>query len=106
MRHGEGLTISRPVGAWRSPVSALVWGTRGRGFESRRSDQIIPGTLRIHFPETLSGRAPGKGIKQPDKLAPDVYKDVLRGAQPLGEGFVRLLGSGRECGVVGRMCRT
>ena len=26
------------VGAWRSLVSALVWGTRGRGFESRRSD--------------------------------------------------------------------
>ena len=30
-----------PVGAWRSPVSALVWGTRGRGFESRRPDQKI-----------------------------------------------------------------
>ena len=25
-------------GAWRSPVSALVWGTRGREFKSRRSD--------------------------------------------------------------------
>src|SRR6185312_16683010 len=31
-----------PVGAWRSPVSALVWGTRGRGFESRRPDQENP----------------------------------------------------------------
>ena len=27
-------------GAWRSPVSALVWGTRGRGFKSRRSDHF------------------------------------------------------------------
>jgi hypothetical protein len=26
------------VGAWRSPVSALVWGTRGRRFKSSRSD--------------------------------------------------------------------
>ena len=26
------------VGAWRSLVSALVWGTRGREFKSRRSD--------------------------------------------------------------------
>ena len=29
-----------PVGAWRSPVSAPVWGTGGRGFKSRRPDQI------------------------------------------------------------------
>jgi hypothetical protein len=28
-----------PVGAWRSPVSAPVWGTGGRGFKSRRPDQ-------------------------------------------------------------------
>ena len=33
-----------PVGAWRSPVSALVWGTRGRGFKSRRPDQTHPMT--------------------------------------------------------------
>lgn len=32
---------ARSVGAWRSPVSALVWGTRGRGFESRRSDHCF-----------------------------------------------------------------
>jgi hypothetical protein len=31
-----------PVGAWRSPVSALVWGTRGRGFKSRRPDHPAP----------------------------------------------------------------
>ena len=29
------------VGAWRSPVSALVWGTRGREFKSRRSDHLV-----------------------------------------------------------------
>src|SRR3954469_1295056 len=28
------------IGAWRSPVSALVWETRGRRFKSPRSDQI------------------------------------------------------------------
>jgi hypothetical protein len=28
------------VGAWRSPVSAPVWGTGGRVFKSRRPDQI------------------------------------------------------------------
>ena len=27
-----------PCGAWRSLVSALVWGTKGREFESRRPD--------------------------------------------------------------------
>src|SRR6202022_5186566 len=27
------------IGAWRSPVSALVWETRGRRFKSSRSDQ-------------------------------------------------------------------
>ena len=26
-------------GAWRSPASALAWGVRGPGFESRRPDQ-------------------------------------------------------------------
>ena len=28
-----------PVGAWRSPVSAPVWGTGGRWFKSSRPDQ-------------------------------------------------------------------
>src|SRR6185437_1083305 len=27
-------------GAWRSLVSALVWGTKGREFESRRPDSV------------------------------------------------------------------
>src|SRR5205085_7473947 len=30
--------LSMPHGAWRSLVSALVWGTRGPEFESRRPD--------------------------------------------------------------------
>ena len=36
------IPIVRPfsVGAWRSPVSAPVWGTGGRGFKSRRPDQL------------------------------------------------------------------
>src|ERR1700744_4374381 len=33
--------MPQDVGAWRSLVSALVWGTRGRGFKSRRSDQYF-----------------------------------------------------------------
>ena len=28
-------------GAWRSPVSALVWETRGRRFKSSRSDHFF-----------------------------------------------------------------
>ena len=32
-------------GAWRSLVSALVWGTRGPEFESRRPDCIEPSAL-------------------------------------------------------------
>ena len=38
---GRDVSPIRPrVGVWRSPVSALVWGTRGRGFESRHSDHL------------------------------------------------------------------
>src|SRR5262249_26716474 len=29
------------IGAWRSPVSALVWETRGRRFKSSRSDHFF-----------------------------------------------------------------
>jgi hypothetical protein len=39
-----------PVGAWRSPVSALVWGTRGREFKSRRPDQQNQPVLTIMLP--------------------------------------------------------
>ena len=33
-------------GLWRSLVSALVWGTRGRGFKSRQPDHENP---VVHF---------------------------------------------------------
>ena len=32
-------------GAWRSPVSALDWGSRGRRFNSDRSDTILESYL-------------------------------------------------------------
>jgi hypothetical protein len=40
-KHADPLERRRlpGVGAWRSPVSAPVWGTGGRGFKSRRPDQ-------------------------------------------------------------------
>ena len=30
--------VARSIGAWRSPASALAWGARGPGFNSRRPD--------------------------------------------------------------------
>jgi hypothetical protein len=53
-----------PVGAWRSPVSALVWGTRGRGFKSRRPDQKIPGN-QGQLSTTQKSRVPEKSIWAP-----------------------------------------
>jgi hypothetical protein len=38
--------LSNPYGAWRSLVSALVWGTRGPEFKSRRPDQREPRNRR------------------------------------------------------------
>lgn len=32
-------------GAWRSPVSALVWETRGRRFKSSRSDHFFKAAI-------------------------------------------------------------
>ena len=46
-----------PVGAWRSPVSAPVWGTGGRGFKSRRPDQNLAGS---RFPEKRLWETSGK----------------------------------------------
>lgn len=37
-------------GAWRSLVSALVWGTKGRRFESGRPDEIS--VSRAPIPDT------------------------------------------------------
>ena len=34
-------------GAWRSPASALAWGVRGRGFESRRPDIKTPAFVGV-----------------------------------------------------------
>ena len=36
--HPEGPAAGTSSGTWRSLVSALVWGTRGPEFESRRPD--------------------------------------------------------------------
>jgi hypothetical protein len=44
--------LSKPYGAWRSLVSALVWGTRGPEFKSRRPDEESPanaGLFRYAF---------------------------------------------------------
>ena len=38
--HMVGLKMFGHVGLWRSLVSALDWGSRGRGFKSRQPDQI------------------------------------------------------------------
>ena len=48
-----------PVGAWRSPVSAPVWGTGGREFKSRRPDQFSP-----------SARRPISAISSPNRPPP------------------------------------
>jgi hypothetical protein len=42
----------RLVGTWRSQVSALVWGTRGRRFKSGRPDHHNTAWLKdySHFP--------------------------------------------------------
>ena len=52
-----------PVGAWRSPVSALVWETRGRWFKSSRPDQtnqtLIQEIRRSCFPENADGKRMG-----------------------------------------------
>jgi hypothetical protein len=52
-----------PVGAWRSPVSALVWGTRGREFKSRRPDQTAPKNKDfLQHPKNSMPTALQKGI--------------------------------------------
>ena len=42
------------VGAWRSLVSALDWGSRGRWFESSRPDQLFLGRGAQRAPRTVS----------------------------------------------------
>src|SRR5690606_2598689 len=42
------------VGAWRSPVSAPVWGTGGREFESLRSDQYLAPFRQVLFTRSVT----------------------------------------------------
>src|ERR1041385_894554 len=41
--------LDRFIGAWRSLVSAPVWGTGGREFKSRRSDHDLSSFIKWHF---------------------------------------------------------
>ncbi len=50
-------------GAWRSPVSAPVWGTGGRRFESGRSD---------HFPSYWTRGYPAHGVESVKKVPGDI----------------------------------
>ncbi len=45
-RFRVGKAFTKIVGAWRSLVSAPVWGTGGRWFKSSRPDQLQPGGFR------------------------------------------------------------
>ena len=47
---GTRYNVSRSIGAWRSPVSALAWGARGRRFKSSRPD------LNSAYPESVNFR--------------------------------------------------
>jgi hypothetical protein len=42
MSRTRAIALQSRDGAWRSLVSALVWGTRGRQFESARPDWEAP----------------------------------------------------------------
>src|SRR5207248_7299035 len=46
-------------GLWRSLVSALDWGSRGRRFESGQPDQKAPGQTTLPVPRAIPGS--GKG---------------------------------------------
>ncbi len=58
----------RLFGMWRSQVSAPVWGTGGRGFESRHPDASGNGLWRSLVSALRSGRR-GRGFesRQPDQ---------------------------------------
>src|SRR5436309_15161583 len=47
--------LSKSHGAWRSLVSALVWGTRGPEFESRRPDQENPAQGGVFLLRSIAG---------------------------------------------------
>ncbi len=47
LRKAAILANGTAFGAWRSPVSALVWETRGRRFKSSRSDHFSENIGRV-----------------------------------------------------------
>src|SRR4051794_27695033 len=70
-------------GAWRSLVSALVWGTRGPEFESRRPDgrkALLTRGSRV------SGAAPACTRSAPRRTGP-ARRGVLTFAEAAGRGI-------------------
>ena len=62
---GPGGVSRQNVGAWRSLVSAPVWGTGGRWFKSTRSDQLSANNLnRLNGCEDCARRRTGVLGKQ------------------------------------------
>ena len=57
------------VGAWRSPVSAPVWGTGGRGFKSRRPDQINNSTNELFSAKLFSKNQASRPMSLPCRHA-------------------------------------
>ena len=49
---------SAPVGVWRSLVSALVWGTRGRQFKSGHADHLLAALGSVIIADTAVFVAP------------------------------------------------
>src|SRR5581483_11809478 len=77
LKEPHGNAKKRRFGAWRSPVSALVWGTRGREFKSRRSDHFPLENRRfLHFQPRApqdqnwnrTGRTARSGTENPGEI--------------------------------------
>jgi hypothetical protein len=71
-----------PVGAWRSPVSAPVWGTGGRGFKSRRPDQSNQEFLHFPLAAHVQNCPLGKslGMKKPRTFAQNNEQSLADGS--------------------------
>src|SRR6516164_2486311 len=61
-------------GAWRSPVSALVWETRGRRFKSSRSDQQNQRPSRTPEAQAFTKTALGEAMER-QNVAPAAALD-------------------------------
>ena len=65
-----GYNPALPIGAWRSPASALAWGARGRRFESSRPDRTekprVITTCGFSFCYILVA----KGVQYANRFAP------------------------------------